>query len=159
MILYMVINRVANRRYIGITSRGLRQRWLEHLADARSGRGWALHDAIRQYGDDAFEIVEIERSDDWGRLCSCERQAIAKFNCIAPHGYNLTPGGEGGLGRVVSPETRAKISAARKGKPLSDEHRAKLSAAKTGKKMPPRTAEHCAKISDGLKRAWQRRRS
>ena len=38
-------------------------------------------------------------------------------------------------GRVVSEETRAKMSAARKGKQLSEETRAKMSAAKKGKKF------------------------
>jgi len=61
-------------------------------------------------------------------------------------------------GHKVSPEVRAKISKAHKGKTLSTEHRAKLSAAKMGKKMP-RTPEHSAKISEGLRRAWARKKA
>lgn len=53
---------------------------------------------------------------------------------------------------------KAAVSAARKGQRLSAEHRAKLSAAKIGKKRAPRTKEHSAKISEGLRAAWARRR-
>jgi len=77
---------------------------------------------------------------------------------------NLTDGGEGSLGAVRSPDTRAKISAGLTGKPkphrtnahraalstafsgrtVSAETRAKISAAHTGK---IRTAEHRAALS------------
>ena len=60
---------------------------------------------------------------------------------------NLTDGGEGtsGIFRVTSwnknkspsPETRAKLSAARKGKKKSPEHIAKIAAAQRGKKRKP----------------------
>ena len=76
-------------------------------------------------------------------------------------------------GRVLSPETRAKMSAARTGKkrgPLSDEHKAKLSAARKGTHLSSErraqmviestcrvhSAETRAKISDrkkGVRRA------
>jgi len=66
--------------------------------------------------------------------------------------------GEASRGRVATPETRRAIGRARKGIPLSLEHRAKLSAAKAGKKLPPRSKEHSARISDGLRRAHARRK-
>ena len=47
---------------------------------------------------------------------------------------NLTDGGEGSPGRVVTEEQKAKQSAKMK-----------------GRKMPPRTPEHCAKISASQK--------
>lgn len=61
--------------------------------------------------------------------------------------------------RSLSEKGKASISVARKGKPLSEDHRAKLSAAKQGRKRSPRTAEHAARISEGLRAAWARRRS
>lgn len=159
MILYVITNSITGMQYVGVTSRTLNKRWREHKSDARAGRGWALHVAIRRYGADAFEVVEIERGDDWDALCKREQDLIVELGCLSPKGYNLTPGGEGNPGRVVSIETRAKLRAAKIGKPLSSEHRAKMSAAKIGKKMPPRTAEHCAKISAGLVRAHARRKA
>jgi hypothetical protein len=57
-----------------------------------------------------------------------------------------------GVGRPVSQETRAKHAKAQRGKKVSVETRKKLSAIRTGKKMPPRSAEHAAKI-------WKARRA
>ena len=60
---------------------------------------------------------------------------------------NLTDGGDGVSGAVVSPETRAKISAAKTNP--SAEIRSKISAALTGCKRSP---EHRAKIGAANKR-------
>jgi len=79
-------------------------------------------------------------------------------------------------GRRLSEETRAKIGDAlrgRPGKPHTEEARAKMSAAHIGKtvgeearrrlsvagKGRPKSAEHKAKISLGLRRAWTCRRA
>lgn len=159
MLIYLVTNRVDGKKYIGVTSRLLPARWREHVADAQNGRGWALHDAIRAHGADAFDVVLLESVADWQTACGREQHFIVECGCLAPAGYNLTWGGEGTPGRKHSDETKAKISAAHKGKKLSTEHRRKLSAAKQGKKMPKRTAAHSAKISAGLKRAWARRKA
>src|SRR3546814_17579637 len=99
----------------------------------------------------------IERGDDWSVLCTREQDLIVELGCLSPAGYNLTLGGEGNPGRVVTPETRAKLRLAHTGKTLSAEHRAQLSAAKMGRKKPHRTPEHCSKIPAGMRRTWQRR--
>ena len=62
------------------------------------------------------------------------------------------------VGRSVSVEHRKRIAAAHRGKALSSEHRRKLSARKTGITMKPRTQEHCQRISEGCRLAWQHRR-
>lgn len=51
-------------------------------------------------------------------------------------------------GAKTSEETRAKISAAKTGKPLSEEHKAKLSANTKGR---PKSEEHKAKIAASLR--------
>lgn len=90
-----------------------------------------------------IEAIE-QGTGDWE---AAERRWIAWHK---EHGHNLcnsTDGGEGASpGRTPSPETRAKISAAHKGKKLSTEHRAKLSAARKGR-GPVLTAESYAKMS------------
>lgn len=66
---------------------------------------------------------------------------------------NLTDGGEGALGAIVTKETRQKLSIAHKGnksrtgQKLSDETKLKMSMSRTGKKMPPFTEEHLKKLS------------
>jgi hypothetical protein len=57
---------------------------------------------------------------------------------------NLTDGGEGVSGHVHSPETRAKLSAALKGRNLSAEHRVNIGTAGKGRIFSP---EHRARIS------------
>src|SRR3546814_17206032 len=101
----------------------------------------------------------IERGDDCSVLCTREQDLIVELGCLSPAGYNLTLGGEGNSGRVVTPVTRAKLRLAHTGKTLTADHRAKLSAAKTGKKMPPRHPEHCPTTAAVLRRSWRRRRT
>jgi hypothetical protein len=66
---------------------------------------------------------------------------------------NLTDGGEGNLGTIITEETRKKLSIAHKGNKsrtghiLSEETRLKMSIARTGKKMPIFTEEHRKKLS------------
>jgi hypothetical protein len=63
--------------------------------------------------------------------------------------HNRTDGGDGVSGFTHSPETRAKLSAANKGKTLSPETREKLSAARKGETFSPETR---AKMSAAKKR-------
>jgi len=62
------------------------------------------------------------------------------------------------LGFINSPETRKKMSLIFKGRILSDETKRKISEALKGKKKPPFTEEHKRKISEGGKipRPWMR---
>jgi hypothetical protein len=72
---------------------------------------------------------------------------------------NLTNGGEGPSGRVISEETRAKLRGkirtekhreklrlATAGKPLSEEHRKKIGDGNRGKTCKPFSEEHRAKL-------------
>ena len=88
------------------------------------------------------------------------RQRISKKN----KGRKHTPEakrriGEAGRGRRHSPSSLAALRQAHLGKKLTTAHRKKLSQAKFGKKLPPRSALHAARISEGLRRAWVRRRA
>lgn len=88
--------------------------------------------------------------------CSSEEFAFAlevgMIKCFKRMGVtlvNMTDGGEGPCGAIVSAETRAKMSASRTGKklpPHSDERRAKNSASKKGKPGHLHTPESRAKL-------------
>jgi hypothetical protein len=95
-----------------------------------------------------------------GRLdCSDESTAfdleMGLIKCLRRSGVdlaNLTDGGHGPSGLVVTPEQRAKISATlmgRSGTPHTEASKAKISAANTGRK---RTPEEIKKMSDAYKR-------
>lgn len=152
--LYMVTNKVNGKAYIGQTWRPVPRRWSQHKSCARGQRPTRFHRAIRQYGEDAFEIktLVVGPAGDW--MNELEIRAIAAYDTFNK-GYNDTKGGDGGLGskgrlgKTHSPEARAKISAARKGKATrlghknSAEHNEKVRRANLGKKL---SAETVAKI-------------
>ncbi len=157
MLLYLVTG-PSGKRYVGITSGAIEDRWKQHLADARRGRSrGALHAAIRLYGADAFAIQQIGSCETWGQLCEMEKAAIASYGTFRPAGYNLTRGGDGVIGCVYadrSPESKANLS--RKIAEANDrrtpEERARISevisASKLGKKRAPETV---AKVANALR--------
>lgn len=109
----------------------LRKRWRVHVQAARCGKKYAISCAIRKYGEDEFTLLEIDEAQTLEGLNRLEAFYIGFYNTISPSGYNLDSGGNHYL---THPETKAKISAANKGKSPSAEARAKMSAAGKGNK-------------------------
>ena len=95
-------------------------------------------EGVYVYRDKIIEGVSEEDAFHW------EKELIGLYH---PKG-NLTQGGEGVSGYKHTPETRRKMSEARKGKPLSDETRCKMSEVKKGK---PLSDEHKRKMSEAQK--------
>lgn len=93
--LYLITNSVDGKHYIGMTSRGLKKRWSEHVRMSQGeGKGY-LHKAIRHYGPDTFSITEIDRSTCPERAGEFESYYISLYDSNqADKGYNLTTGGE-----------------------------------------------------------------
>ena len=145
-IIYRLTNTINQKTYIGQTSRGLEERWREHLGSTTRGSSAHLHNAIRKYGPDAFtrEVLEETTID---LMNDRERHWIAEY---APE-YNMTAGGEGARGVSRTPETREKIAAAKRGKPLTPETRAKISAALRGKSPTPETRAKMSAACTGEK--------
>ena len=164
---YKITNTVNNKSYIGISVHEPTQgRIKKHL----SGRGnRVIANAVKKYGKDAFtyEVLEANVFDEF--LPDLEVAYIANFNTVAPHGYNLTHGGDhkipceetlrrmseakkGKRGNPHSAETRMKLSKLKKGKGHSEATRMKLSKLNKGEKNPnfgkPRPVETRRKISE-----------
>jgi len=127
---------VNGKQYIGIAINPKR-RWVEH----RCGHGSKiLYSAFKKYGIEKFTFsIIFEGSEQAAK--DLEVHLIAHYGTIAPHGYNITAGGEGTLGWKPSKVTREK---------MSQQHRGKKNAM-WGKKH---SAETKAKIA---KKAKQRR--
>ena len=112
--IYKITNRVSGKIYIGKTIQlDPIVRWKEHKYMCRQIKGGcpALRDAVRKYGIDSFtfEIMIICFNEDCDRW---EKEYIKKFDCIAPNGYNILEGGQGGAGfrgKTHSAETVEKI--------------------------------------------------
>ncbi|ARK07976.1 hypothetical protein phiA829_156 [Aeromonas phage phiA8-29] len=104
MTVYRVTNLINGKCYIGVTSRDPNFRWWEHKNAAKTGGGFALHQAIRKYGEDNFSFDVLcctKKRDD---LVALEIYLIRENNslCFGGHGYNMTEGGDGAthIGRV-----------------------------------------------------------
>lgn len=162
-IVYLATNRINGKRYVGMTGRRLAVRRSQHEREARKATDsspW-FHAAIRKHGASNFDWMILSDCSDFDAALEEEKRLIRE---IRPE-YNMSEGGRGNSGHTISPEHRAKISAARLGKPFSDEHRKNLSKAQTGKKhsaeliakrMAPRLGkslsdDHRAKIRSALK--------
>lgn len=115
------------KRYIGQTCQEPEKRW-------RGGEGYKkvdapyFYNAIQNYGWDSFEHVV---------LCSCSSQEYADFleqwfikkydTMNREKGYNLTSGGKGSTGRVLSAESRAKFAEHARKIEWTEERRKKVS--------------------------------
>ena len=124
---YKITNKNNNKSYIGISIHEPEKRRIKAHLSGRGNR--IIAKAIKKYGKDAFtyEVLEANVFDEF--LPELEVAYIAHFNTVAPHGYNLTHGGNHA---IPSEETRRKISEAKKGKkgkPPSAETRRKMSKA------------------------------
>lgn len=138
--------------YIGITGKSVMSRWNWHIRDAKGGAKFALHCAMRKYGHETFSVETLCECVDAREAKVCERALIAAHGTFHLSGrdYNLTIGGDGNHGWKMSDETKKKIGEKSKGRIPSAESRAKMSAAGKGRKIV-RTPEHAAKIGAKLK--------
>lgn len=137
-IIYKITNLVNGKIYIGQTIHTLKRRKREHINNARYGSQQALYRAMRKYGFDNF-IFEpffycLSKDEANQREIETIRNLNAKSSKI---GYNMTDGGEGGLGFHPSEETLAKYRARK----LSEVHRARIGKALFGGKQSDETKE------------------
>lgn len=147
---YMITNQINGKVYIGVTSRTIEQRFLEHIAESkRTRRVCAIHLAIRKYGEHQFKIVEIACAFSREDLSDLERVLIRERGTNAPNGYNLTMGGDGVLG--LSVEIRAKISDKWRGRKHTQESRRLISEAGCRRVVSESTKAAISKKHSGKK--------
>ncbi|MGH2362312.1 MAG: NUMOD3 domain-containing DNA-binding protein, partial [bacterium] len=148
--MYIVRHRISRKAYVGTTVRSVEKRWRDHLNAAFSGRKSSLlHEAIRRDGAELFTVDVVQECQDYETLLEAEKGFIASLGTLDPGGYNIVKGGRGNLGWRWSAETRAKIVAKLRGRPAhnkgvphTDEAKARMSAARKGK--PKTTAQLAA---------------
>ena len=122
--IYKITNIITNKCYIGETKEKMPEtRWKQHKRTIEKGIGCpALQNAVKKYGIDNFTFKVLIICFDEERF-KFEKEYIKKFNSIAPNGYNLTKGGEGGgfYGKKHSQETINKISNTLKNKYINND--------------------------------------
>ena len=99
--IYVITNCLTQEQYVGQTIRALATRWASHKASAKKPK-FAINKAINHYGEDAFTIEEVFTAFDRSALNQAEVEWVEMLSPI----YNMTRGGAGSHGAVVSETTR-----------------------------------------------------
>jgi group I intron endonuclease len=143
--IYGLRNKINGKWYIG-QSVDINERWKTYR---RYGckRQIKLYAALIKYGYENFEEVLLETCQQVHWILDYrEMYWIQKYQSLT-NGYNLTKGGGGSWGRVLSDETKNKIRQSKVGQVLSEEHKKILTTCLIGKKQ---TEEHKKKRCSGL---------
>ena len=152
--IYLHTNTANNKRYVGLTKLSMAERWKQHEYQALNRKKGCpiFFAAIRKYGSDAFTHEVLEETDTLGAASDAEQWWIAHF-CSDDRrfGYNMELGGSA----PMSAETRAKMSASRKGHPTSPETRKKIGEA--NKKQSAESREKGRQARIGMKRSEETR--
>ncbi len=174
-VIYKATNKITGKSYVGFDSAWPNRR-RTHLNTAFNPKAKrydvCFSRAIREYGKDAFDWEVIYKHWD-PKFCLRVMEpmlidALDTFAC----GYNLTEGGEGTIGRVVSQETREKqrlgnlgkhkdfkhteeakekIRVAGIGRKLSEEHRESLKNSRIGYRSSQETLDKMRQVQLGKK--------
>lgn len=153
--IYVILNTKNQKVYIGKTL-DFRERWKDHKKMLNGGyhHNRHLQNAWNKYGAKRFKFLRLEYCEA-EELDTREKHYIAVYKAKGLV-YNLTDGGEGQLGRVVTEETRQKMSKALTGKklpPLSDEAKQKISSGNLGKVRTPEMRKQMSERRKGIKPA------
>ncbi len=99
--LYLIINKINGKEYVGITIGNIEQRLRQHFSAARRGRKNPLANAMRKYGEAAFRM-RVLRNDakSFYELQEQEVLEIASRNSIK-FGYNSALGGSIGTVKAI----------------------------------------------------------
>jgi LEM3-like protein/NUMOD3 motif-containing protein len=138
--------------YIG---KGRRERWAFHEWEARNGGSGHKCNTIRSIWAAGFDVVKVKIHENLSEpdAHGYEAALIAALG-RRPSGplVNLTDGGDGVSGLIITREAREKMSAAKRGKKLTPESISKRSEALRGRAMPPEIREKISAAQRGKPR-------
>lgn len=142
MLIYIAVNKINGKSYVGQTVKTLGRRRGQHINDAERKRdNMYFHRAIRKHGPDNFTWTIIhDNITTIDFLNQLEIFYIGYYNTFE-NGYNLTLGGGSVMfGRKHSEKSKKKIGDSHRGKksvnygvPLSEEAKMNLSLKLKGK--------------------------
>lgn len=96
-LIYLAVNSVNGKMYVGQTSRELHTRIQAHDKESRDKRRTVFSKAIAKYGIEYFAFSIVETCDR-SELNALEILWIAVYDTLSPKGYNVTAGGGGTRG-------------------------------------------------------------
>lgn len=130
---YLIVNTVNWKVYVGSTTKGFMKRWWDHLTEFRKGRH-AKHfqSAYNKYGEKSFRFLVLEE-------CPPERCLEREqywMDCYRSYrreiGYNTSPTAGNCRGTKHSEEFRKRVGDRSRGISASLETRRRMSSARTG---------------------------
>jgi group I intron endonuclease len=108
-VIYKATNKINGKCYIGFDSNWPKRKYVhKHNAEHINENTSYLHRAIRKHGWENFEWEVIKEN----ATLEDEILLIEKYQTLHIYGkgYNLTKGGDGNLGWIMTEETKQKIS-------------------------------------------------
>lgn len=126
---YTIFNKINGKIYVGETN-DWKARWSKHISVAYSHKikGYAIHAAIFKYGIESFEFSVLQELPTKQDVRNSEIYWIKYFQSKnRSFGYNLTYGGDGGLGTIHTEETKSSISKSHIGMKHTEKSKAKMS--------------------------------
>lgn len=177
-VIYCIENSVNGKKYIGQTVGSVEKRWKNHISDKTGCRllknaiakygvnAFCINVVYEAYSKEELNLKEVEfinllntrdraigyNLNPGGKSGKQHKETI-ELRAAALRGKPLSEEhrrklSDSHLGNKHSEESKAKMSASRKGmkRPRTDEHAAKISKALTGKKRGPMSEEHKEKI-------------
>ena len=125
----MHVNKVNNKKYIGITKTSVNKRWGCNGSGYRNNKQSVFYRAIQKYGWDNFEHIILYENLSQDEACNMEIKLIKEYKTQDSNfGYNVQSGGQlGNDGVVFSEESKKKMSEAHIDKKHSVEHNRKIS--------------------------------
>ncbi len=91
-IIYEVTNVLTGKKYIGATSKTLEDRKRDHIQKAEKKVGGDFQNALRTYGPEAFEWVQIDTANSANDLADKEKEYVIRYDA-KDNGYNADRGG------------------------------------------------------------------
>jgi group I intron endonuclease len=155
MFVYMAMNCIDGKMYIGKTEKTVPERWQTHLENVKTMRHQEyLYRAIRKHGSKNFFVQCVAEAQSTEELSRLEKLWILALSTVAPDGYNMTYGGEGVVG---TPEVRKKQSLKATSRRWNEATKKKIGDYHRGKPKPPEQRAKIAAHWDEKRRARQAR--
>ncbi len=121
MFIYKITNIVNGKIYIGQTIHSVTDRFRRHCNG--HSKNMLIGKSIKKYGKENFVCETIYECVDIKELNEKEEYYILHCGSMVPLGYNIS---KGGFNKLMSEETKTKISLSNKGIPKSKEHSNKV---------------------------------
>ncbi len=157
--IYCIRHIESGRVYVGSAVR-TNARWRQHRSQLRKGTHHSvyLQAAWSKYGECAFEFSVLEVVDSSCKLLERENFWISSTKAADKRcGFNCCPVAGSQLGMKHSEQTRAKMSAAGRGKKKTPEHQARINESLTGRQLSEQCKQLLSASRKGSKHSEQTR--